>query len=514
MSNIKNICTGSRIKHKAFGEGIVVQTNERFSTVVFHDGETRRFMTETLFSMGFAVAEQEAQDDVKIVNIKVEELFGYIDYDIGINVNNNVSILTAPNGCGKTTIFKLLDFVFNPDASTFGAIKAIPFKRFICELDNGKVISLYREKISLPSNCSDSDQANLRYKIALSYLGSDYDFIFEITGVSSRKQAISFTEEFVKDRENRAMHGYYDDDDSDPYRYGQKMAASRENRFYSRIRVDLKESHCKANLDFIVANRLQKAYDPQLAFSSSDVDYERGRRRDQEKVDFLKVASNETRRNIKGWLDEYNKLLSEAKNKLPSMYLDAKDAVKMSFLEFKTRWDAYHRELNKFCDLGILEPVEAMIADGELEKAFKEKEAFMITYLDAFESTLGPLQRNYQKVKLFADIFHKRNEITRKTIKFTPDGIAIFSNGQKIDIDCLSSGEKNDFVMFYRLIFNAIPGGIVLIDEPEISLHIEWQEDYLDKLIDICKINGLQAIVATHSPNIVNDHFDLFVDKR
>ena len=67
--------------------------------------------------------------------------------------------------------------------------------------------------------------------------------------------------------------------------------------------------------------------------------------------------------------------------------------------------------------------------------------------------------------------------------------------------------------MFYRLIFNTSINGIVLIDEPEISLHIEWQEDYLDRLIDICQMNGLQAIVATHSPNIVNGHFDLFVDK-
>ena len=112
------------------------------------------------------------------------------------------------------------------------------------------------------------------------------------------------------------------------------------------------------------------------------------------------------------------------------------------------------------------------------------------------------------------DIFNKRNEITNKKIRFTQSGIEVYSGDKKIDIEWLSSGEKNDFVMFYRLIFNTAKNGIILIDEPEISLHIEWQEEYLDRLIDICKMNGVQALVATHSPNIVNGHLDLFIVKR
>ena len=144
----------------------------------------------------------------------------------------------------------------------------------------------------------------------------------------------------------------------------------------------------------------------------------------------------------------------------------------------------------------------------------KKKSAFLTTYLDAFEGTLEPLQLSYAKLRLFADIFNKRNEITQKIIKFTPGGIRVISSGKEISIEYLSSGEKNDFVMFYRLIFNTYQNGIVLIDEPEISLHIEWQEEYLDRLIEICKMNGLQAIVATHSPSIINGHLDLFVDKR
>ena len=62
--------------------------------------------------------------------------------------------------------------------------------------------------------------------------------------------------------------------------------------------------------------------------------------------------------------------------------------------------------------------------------------------------------------------------------------------------------------MFFNLIF-ASSDLLVLIDEPEISLHIEWQERFIDDLSEICEMNNIQALVATHSPNIINDHTDL-----
>ena len=93
-----------------------------------------------------------------------------------------------------------------------------------------------------------------------------------------------------------------------------------------------------------------------------------------------------------------------------------------------------------------------------------------------------------------------------------------------LKLDCLSSGEKNDLIMFYHLIFDSYDPekktnnpakkiDLVLVDEPEISLHISWQRKYLDHLLEICKINKLQAFVATHSPNIINGHIEMYVKK-
>ena len=133
MKNNKEIIVNSRVRHNAFGVGTVVQTDGRITTVLFDDGETKRFSGEGFYSMGyFEEIEEEMFEQIKIERIKVENLFDRLNYNIEINTSNSVAILAAPNGCGKTTIFKLLDFLFNPTIKTFfeityrGSPKAIP----------------------------------------------------------------------------------------------------------------------------------------------------------------------------------------------------------------------------------------------------------------------------------------------------------------------------------------------------------------------------------------------------
>ena len=514
MKNNNVARINSRVRHNAFGVGTVVQSDERTTIVLFDDGETKRFVNDAFSSMGYFEILEESLEQIKIERIVVENLFERLNYNIEINTINNVAIFSAPNGCGKTTIFKFLDFIFNPSIKTFFEIKALPFDRFMCELSNGYKVALTRSLLMAPQRGEKRGEKGLKYNIAVSSLDSEYDLCFEICDRENKTETVTFTQTVLDDQKSGASHMYYEDDDDDRYPTGMGMGKYR--RFCTRIDALVRKNKCKIGLDFIVANRLQKTYNSQLTrdmIAHGDMEYPRGRGRESEKIDFLQRASDEMTRNIKEWLEEYNRMLEEAKNKLPSMYLMATDHSSDGYEEFENRWNDYHQELEKFYELGILKRTEAVIGSGELQGAYSKKASFLITYLDAFEGTLEPLQKNYLKLKLFSDIFHKRNEITHKTLKFTPNGIEIYSDGKKIDIDCLSSGEKNDFVMFYRLIFNTSINGIVLIDEPEISLHIEWQEDYLDRLIDICQMNGLQAIVATHSPNIVNGHFDLFVDK-
>ena len=55
---------------------------------------------------------------------------------------------------------------------------------------------------------------------------------------------------------------------------------------------------------------------------------------------------------------------------------------------------------------------------------------------------------------------------------------------------------------------------IILIDEPEISLHVVWQHEFLKDLEQIAALSQFHALVATHSPQIISDRWDLTVELK
>lgn len=81
--------------------------------------------------------------------------------------------------------------------------------------------------------------------------------------------------------------------------------------------------------------------------------------------------------------------------------------------------------------------------------------------------------------------------------------ITLFTNssGDKFDINELSSGEKQLFLRTLAIKMLNPENSIILIDEPELSLHPKWQQRIVDVYRKIGKNN--QIIIATHSPHIL-----------
>lgn len=96
-------------------------------------------------------------------------------------------------------------------------------------------------------------------------------------------------------------------------------------------------------------------------------------------------------------------------------------------------------------------------------------------------------------------------EINVKVEDISQDGrnIPIFKNsaGEKFDINELSSGEKQLFLRTLTIKMLNPENSIILIDEPELSLHPKWQQQIVDVYKKIGKNN--QIIIATHSPHIL-----------
>jgi predicted ATPase len=72
-------------------------------------------------------------------------------------------------------------------------------------------------------------------------------------------------------------------------------------------------------------------------------------------------------------------------------------------------------------------------------------------------------------------------------------------------IQLLSSGEKQIIILLTYIAFS--PGSIFIIDEPELSLHPKWQEDFIER-IEALIPNHTQLVIATHSPALVGRNYN------
>ena len=80
---------------------------------------------------------------------------------------------------------------------------------------------------------------------------------------------------------------------------------------------------------------------------------------------------------------------------------------------------------------------------------------------------------------------------------------------QPLSLDKLSSGEQQLVYLLGLLIFDTQPKQLVLLDEPELSLHPAWQDDFFPLLQQICELNGCYLLMATHSPSLVGDDWNI-----
>ncbi len=88
------------------------------------------------------------------------------------------------------------------------------------------------------------------------------------------------------------------------------------------------------------------------------------------------------------------------------------------------------------------------------------------------------------------------------------------NDGNGIPINRLSAGEKQIMILFYRLLFHTKPGTLAIVDEPEISLHVSWQQRMGSLFLDTSRTRNIQILVATHSPQIIHDRWDLAKELR
>jgi predicted ATP-binding protein involved in virulence len=162
--------------------------------------------------------------------------------------------------------------------------------------------------------------------------------------------------------------------------------------------------------------------------------------------------------------------------------------------------------------IGLLDAATSSPFDVEsLDALAPGQSNVMSLYVEDTQNKLEVLDDLSQRVALL--LTHINGKFRNKSIQISRDKgfVVLGADNIVLDPDSLSSGEQHELVQLYDLLFRVKPGTLVLIDEPELSLHVRWQKKFLPELLEIAKAVQFDAVVATHSPFIVGDRSDLMV---
>lgn len=110
-------------------------------------------------------------------------------------------------------------------------------------------------------------------------------------------------------------------------------------------------------------------------------------------------------------------------------------------------------------------------------------------------------QQISQPKKRFQDIIDDLFTETGKKIIRSENEIKFSSLGEELAPYQLSSGEKQILVILLTVLVEDNEHYVLFMDEPEVSLHIEWQKRLIDLILELNP--KVQIILTTHSPAVI-----------
>ena len=208
---------------------------------------------------------------------------------------------------------------------------------------------------------------------------------------------------------------------------------------------------------------------------------------------------------------DLKKLLTKCKERLSNTLNVTKLVFSNSISE-----EEYNDRVQKILPKLRLFKKFALTDDNFLPKKYESQNAvFLNAFLNALETAITESYSFVERLEAFSEIIDSC-ELVDKEFKINPRfGFRFVSKNSLstiIEPENLSSGEQHISVLAYELLFKAQDFTLVLIDEPEISFHLMWQMKFLKNLQSIMDLRKIQCIVATHSPQIFSQNWDLTVD--
>jgi len=205
------------------------------------------------------------------------------------------------------------------------------------------------------------------------------------------------------------------------------------------------------------------------------------------------------------YLSEYNlnegdfiEIFKTRKAEGMDAFIDDNEIIVESFKLLKTMEGIILKKRAEYKNHILYLPVQ--IGDtGNVEEKIAEHYKKKAKEYDSFKKSLAEVQNYMDTIFQDLELTFKIDDIDddKKKVSFKN------SNGEIFGAEALSTGEKTLLSKVLYLYFGEFKNKIILIDEPELSLHPTWQNRVLRLYENFAIQNNCQIIIATHSPHII-----------
>ena len=438
-------------------------------------------------------------------SIKIKKLFGLFDYHITLDTTENITILTGPNGYGKTTILNIIYHFFNQQ---FFYFQKLNFESIHFEFSENKRMELTKRKkknkedknAKFPPFLSDYEIETVDINILLFDNGKEIDkFTYDN---DLRKQIERKLKRFLPIRQ-LTDDLWYDERTEEPITFDKILNENKEqlpDNFFSFLK---KQGDKKSNsiIDLLNISNIYLIKEQRLLRKIFNPNKE-----ENTFVNTIELYADELKKLIEETQLEAYKITQKLDSTFPKRLIETTTTIDEA--TFKERFTILKEKQSKLQQFGIA------ISQQEVTNYNPENAKVLSVYLNDSEEKLNVYNDLLEKIELFVNIINQR-EFAFKSIQISNNkGFSFYQNKtqQPLSLTDLSSGEQQEVVLLYELLFKTAQNSLILIDEPEISLHVIWQKAFIDDLKKIAKLKKISFLVSTHSPQIINNYWELTRD--
>jgi len=186
----------------------------------------------------------------------------------------------------------------------------------------------------------------------------------------------------------------------------------------------------------------------------------------------------------------------------PARILNLEESVALTEDEIRATYARQSQTRERLAVIGLVDQTTELPLPSKKLEPWQRR--VLTTYVRDADEKLASFDDLVGKIDLLEGLLNGR--FLNKSVQInTEKGLAVYSGftGSEVPVTGLSSGEQHELVLFYNLLFTVTAGSLVLIDEPEISLHVSWQKAFLDDVVAVGRSSQIHFLIATHSPQII-----------